>query len=38
MVDFCVASVMALVIALMTVSVQAIRAAVQNPVTSLRSE
>jgi putative ABC transport system permease protein len=35
---FVVASAMALVIALMTVSVQAIRAAIQNPVTSLRSE
>jgi putative ABC transport system permease protein len=35
---FVVASVMALIIALMTVSVQAIKAAVQNPVTSLRSE
>jgi putative ABC transport system permease protein len=35
---FAVASVMALIIALLTVSVQAIKAAVQNPVTSLRSE
>jgi putative ABC transport system permease protein len=35
---FVVASVLALIIALMTVSVQAIKAAVQNPVTSLRSE
>jgi putative ABC transport system permease protein len=35
---FVVASVMALVIALMTVSVQAIKAAMQNPVSSLRSE
>jgi hypothetical protein len=33
-----VASVLALIIALMTVSVQAIKAAVQNPVSSLRSE
>lgn len=35
---FVVASMMALIIALMTVSVQAIKAAVQNPVSSLRSE
>jgi putative ABC transport system permease protein len=35
---FAVASVMALIIALLTVSIQAIRAAVQNPVSSLRSE
>jgi putative ABC transport system permease protein len=35
---FAVASVMALIIALLTVSVQAIKAAVQNPVSSLRSE
>jgi putative ABC transport system permease protein len=35
---FAVASVMALIIALMTVSAQAIKAAVQNPVKSLRSE
>jgi putative ABC transport system permease protein len=35
---FAVASVIALIIALLTVSVQAIKAAVQNPVTSLRSE
>jgi putative ABC transport system permease protein len=35
---FAVASVLALIIALMTVSVQAIKAAVQNPVSSLRSE
>jgi putative ABC transport system permease protein len=35
---FVVASMVALVIALLTVSVQAIKAAVQNPVTSLRSE
>ncbi len=35
---FAVASVMALIIALLTVSVQAIKAAVQNPVKSLRSE
>lgn len=35
---FAVASVMALVIALLTVSVQAIKAAVQNPVKSLRTE
>jgi putative ABC transport system permease protein len=35
---FAVASVIGLIVALMTVSVQAIRAAVQNPVNSLRSE
>jgi putative ABC transport system permease protein len=35
---FVAASVMALIIALLTVSVQAIKAAVQNPVSSLRSE
>lgn len=35
---FAAASVMALVIALLTVSFQAIKAAVQNPVKSLRSE
>lgn len=35
---FAAASLMALIIALMTVSVQAIKAAVQNPVSSLRSE
>jgi putative ABC transport system permease protein len=35
---FAMASVMALIIALMTVSVQAIKAAVQNPVKSLRAE
>lgn len=35
---FMVASLMALIIALMTVGVQAIKAAVQNPVNSLRSE
>lgn len=35
---FAVASVMALIIALLTVSVQAIKAAVRNPVSSLRAE
>jgi len=35
---FMMASVLALIIALLTVSVQAIKAAVQNPVKSLRSE
>lgn len=35
---FAVASVLALIIALLTVSVQAIKAAVQNPVNSLRVE
>jgi putative ABC transport system permease protein len=35
---FVVASVLALIIALLTVSVQAIKAAVQNPVNSLRAE
>jgi len=35
---FAVASVLAFIIALMTVSVQAIKAAVQNPVKSLQSE
>jgi len=35
---FAVASVIGLIVALMTVSVQAIRAAVQNPTNSLRSE
>ncbi len=35
---FILASLMALIIALMTISVQAIKAAVQNPVNSLRSE
>lgn len=35
---FVLASVMALIIAVMTVSVQAIKAALQNPVNSLRSE
>lgn len=35
---FALASVMALIIALLTVSVQAVKAAVQNPVNSLRTE
>jgi putative ABC transport system permease protein len=35
---FAVASVIGLIVALMTVSVQAVRAAVQNPINSLRSE
>jgi putative ABC transport system permease protein len=35
---FILAAALALIIALVTVSIQAIRAAVTNPVTSLRSE